>query len=109
MKIMMCGCSVIGRCLLEEMRDVWNWIISGKKIPCKLKKLRQLNEKNEGPCAVLITSSFWALYILCGQRNSEGTQLSSEGEIFCQRISKAREFPEGLCCIIELTELARRK
>lgn len=48
-KVTMCGYSVMGRCLLGEMRDVWNWIMSGKKIPCKLKKLRQVNEKKEGP------------------------------------------------------------
>lgn len=46
MKIRMCGYSVIGRCFLEEVRDVWNWTMSGKKIHCKLKKLRQVNEKN---------------------------------------------------------------
>lgn len=67
--------------------------VRGKKTPCKLKKLRQVNGKNEGPCTVLITFSFWALCILRDQRNSEGTQLSSEGEIFLLKDFQSQRIP----------------
>lgn len=97
-KIMMCGYSVIGRCLLGEMRDVWNWIMSGKKIPCKLQKLRQVNEKNEGPCAVLITFSFWVFVFFVVREIQREPSCQQKGKFFARGFPKPENSLEA--CVV---------